>query len=79
MNPWTIDILGKTKEATERQLKIELAKRTAKHVEILTPLRVWLGLLPEMEGYIYRVRCNGWLNGRGASIEATVALERLYE
>ena len=79
MNPWSISILAKTKASAEKHLKNELAKKTDKHVELMTPLRVWLGLMPEMDQHVYRIECRGWINGKGAKIEALIELERLHE
>lgn len=79
MTPWDIMILAKTHEAAEKQLKAELAKRTAKHIEVMTPLRVWIGLMPIPTGHVMRVECRGYLNGTGAKIMALVETERLYE
>lgn len=79
MSPWDIVILAKTKAAAETQLKNELAKRTGKHVEVLTPIRIWLALMPEIPGYVFRIEARGWLNGKGAKISVHVEVEKLHE
>lgn len=79
MSPWDVIILAKTKAGAERQLKAEIAKRSPKHIEIMTPLRVWLGLLPELPDHVIRIQCRGYLNGKGAKITAVLEIERLHE
>jgi len=79
VTPWDVVILAKTRDGAESQLKAEISKRTVKHVEVLTPIRVWLALLPILPGYVFRVECRGWINGKGAKISAVVELQRLHE
>jgi hypothetical protein len=79
MTPWDVVVLAKSKKGAEDQLKHELSKRTEKHVEVMTPIRVWLALMPELPGHVFRAECRGWINGKGAKISAIVELQRLHE